>query len=148
MREIVREEVDRGATVFFSSHILDQVERVSDRVGILADGELVAVDSVDGLRGAGTVTDLTVHCDPLPDEAVAAVESVAGVESIEPENGRLTATCTGPAKLDVLDALRDHGAEINDFESDAGSLESVFAAYTGEGGDGAGAAVESSGVAE
>ncbi|GAB7013056.1 ABC transporter ATP-binding protein [Halolamina salina] len=148
MREIVREEVDRGATVFFSSHILDQVERVSDRVGILADGELVAVDSVDGLRGAGAVAELTVHCDALSESAVAAVEALEGVESVEAEDGRLTATCAGPAKLRVLDAIRDAGAEIRDFESDAGSLESVFAAYTGEGGDGTGATVETPEVAE
>ncbi|QKY19274.1 ABC transporter ATP-binding protein [Halolamina sp. CBA1230] len=150
MREIVREEVDRGATVFFSSHILDQVERVSDRVGILADGELVAVDSVEGLRGAGAVSALTVHCDPLTESAVDAVGSLADVESVEAEEGRITATCAGPAKVDVLDTLREHGAEIRDVESDAGSLESVFAAYTGEGGDGggAGASVEATGVAE
>ncbi|WP_435115797.1 ABC transporter ATP-binding protein [Halolamina sp. C58] len=149
MREIVREEVDRGATVFFSSHILDQVERVSDRVGILADGELVAVDSVEGLRGAGAVATLTVHCESLPDGAVAAVEGLDGIDPVEAEDGRLTATCAGSAKVDVLDVLREHGAEIRDFESDAGSLESVFAAYTGEGGDGGGrAAVEISEVAE
>ena len=150
MREIVREEVDRGATVFFSSHILDQVERVSDRVGILADGELVAVDSVEGLRGAGAVSPLTVHCDPLTESAVDAVGSLTDVESVEAEEGRITATCAGPAKVDVLDTLREHGTEIRDVESDAGSLESVFAAYTGEGGDGggAGASAEATGVAE
>ena len=150
MREIVREEVDRGATVFFSSHILDQVERVSDRVGILADGELVAVDSVEGLRGAGAVSPLTVHCDPLTESGVDAVGSLADVESVEAEEGRITATCAGPAKVDVLDTLREHGTEIRDVESDAGSLESVFAAYTGEGGDGggAGASAEATGVAE
>lgn len=140
MRQIVREETERGATVFFSSHILDQVERVSDRVGILADGELVAVDSVEGLRGAGAVAELTVHCDPLPAEAVDAVEALAGVDSASVEEGRLIATCAGPAKVRVLDALRDAGATIQDFESDAGSLESVFAAYTDDGGDGEGEA--------
>ena len=132
MREIVREEVDRGATVFFSSHILDQVERVSDRVGILADGELVAVDSIEGLRGTNAVTELTVHCDHLPDSAAEAVAALDDVDSVGCEESRLTATCTGPAKVEVLDRLREHGAEVRDFESDTGSLESVFAAYTGE----------------
>ncbi|MBP1986890.1 ABC transporter ATP-binding protein [Halolamina salifodinae] len=143
MREIVREETERGATVFFSSHILDQVERVSDRVGILADGELVAVDSIEGLRGAGAVAELTVHCDPLPTDSVGAVEALPDVESAKIEEGRLITTCAGPAKVRVLDALRDAGATIQDFESDAGSLESVFAAYTDNGGDGGGTATTS-----
>ncbi|MGM0604826.1 MAG: ABC transporter ATP-binding protein, partial [Halobacteriota archaeon] len=50
MREIIRAEADRGATVFFSSHILEQVEAICDRVGILNEGRLVALDSIDGLR--------------------------------------------------------------------------------------------------
>ena len=130
MREIVREEADRGTTVFFSSHILDQVERVSDRVGILADGDLVAVDSVAGLREAGAVSEISVTCDPLPQTAVAAVRDLASVESCAVDAPRVTATAPGPRKVEVLDALREGGASIRDFETDAGSLEAVFAAYT------------------
>lgn len=130
MREIVCEEADRGTTVFFSSHILDQVERVSDRVGILADGDLVAVDSISGLRKAGSVAELSVTCDPLPDAAVDVVRGLASVESCATDGSRLTAICPGPEKVAVLDALREHGAGIQDFETDAGSLETLFAAYT------------------
>lgn len=50
MREIVHEENDRGATVFFSSHVLGQVELVCDRVGILHDGQLIAEGSLSELR--------------------------------------------------------------------------------------------------
>ncbi|OYR85921.1 copper ABC transporter ATP-binding protein, partial [Halorubrum ezzemoulense] len=50
LRDIIREEASDGTTVFFSSHVLSQVEAVCDRVGILDDGELVAVDTVAGLR--------------------------------------------------------------------------------------------------
>jgi len=52
MRRIITEENDRGATVFFSSHIMEQVEGVCDRVGVLQSGQLVAEDTVDALRGA------------------------------------------------------------------------------------------------
>ena len=130
MRDVVREEAAAGTTVFFSSHILDQVERVSDRVGILAAGELVAVDSVEGLRSAGSVAELSVVCDSLPESAVAAVRDRPGVESVAADGARLTVTCPGPEKLGVLDALRDRGVTIRDFESDSGSLEAMFAAYT------------------
>ncbi len=49
-RRIVSEEAERGASVFFASHILDEVERVCDRVGILEQGDLIAVDTVANLR--------------------------------------------------------------------------------------------------
>ena len=50
LKRLVRAEADRGTTVFVSSHVLDHVEAVCDRVGILASSRLVAVDTIDGLR--------------------------------------------------------------------------------------------------
>jgi ABC-2 type transport system ATP-binding protein len=50
MHAILREERDRGATVFFSSHDLTEVQTLCDRVGILRDGRLVQVLEVAGLR--------------------------------------------------------------------------------------------------
>ncbi|MFC1944719.1 ABC transporter ATP-binding protein [Chloroflexota bacterium] len=47
---LLKEGKERGKTVFLSSHILPEVERVCDRVGILRDGLLVAVENVDDLK--------------------------------------------------------------------------------------------------
>lgn len=49
--ELLREEAARGATVFFSSHVISEVERVCERVGILRAGRLVAVEPVARLLG-------------------------------------------------------------------------------------------------
>ncbi|MFB6352674.1 MAG: ABC transporter ATP-binding protein, partial [Halobacteriales archaeon] len=79
MRELVREEAADGTTVFFSSHILSQVEAVCDRVGILHDGELVAVDSVEGLRetvGAGSELHVRVT-----DDVDVNLLDISGVEA-------------------------------------------------------------------
>ncbi|OLZ42525.1 copper ABC transporter ATP-binding protein [Natrinema saccharevitans] len=133
MREIVREERDRGATVFFSSHIMEQVEAVCDRVGILRDGEMVAVDSVEGLRDSvegGTTLRVTV--DRIDDDALQAVRSLpdvsdATVERREPPT--VVVTVDG-SKTAVLSALEDRGIEITDFETTEASLEDVFQSYT------------------
>lgn len=135
MREIIEEEVDRGATVFFSSHILDQVERVCDRIGILSDGRLVGVERVEALRSANATDELHVVCDAVPDDVVPGLEALAGVEHVEIGRSRVTAHCTGSGKLAVLDTLRGRGVTVHDFETSSESLESVFAAYT-EGGAG------------
>lgn len=47
---LLKEEKERGKTVFLSSHILPEVERVCDRVGILRDGLLVDVENIDALK--------------------------------------------------------------------------------------------------
>ena len=49
--DILREEHARGATILFSSHILSEVQKLCDRVGIIRDGELVAVENITSLRG-------------------------------------------------------------------------------------------------
>jgi ABC-2 type transport system ATP-binding protein len=62
VREIVHAENDRGAAVFFSSHVLGQVELVCDRIGILHEGRLVAEGLIDELRTeTGVGSDGTVE---------------------------------------------------------------------------------------
>ena len=132
LRAIVREEVDRGATVFFSSHILDQVQAVCDRVGIIDDGALVAVDTIDGLRAeVGTAATITLEVDALPtDLHLTELEGVSGVSFGE---SSVTATCTVPAaKVAVIDRVREAGATVRDITTSEASLEELFAAYTGE----------------
>ncbi len=57
VRDIVHEENERGATVFFSSHVLGQVELVCDRIGVLHEGRLVAEGTLDELRDRATLPD-------------------------------------------------------------------------------------------
>ena len=47
---LIREVAGAGGTVFFSSHVLDEVERVADRVGIILEGHLAVVDTVPALK--------------------------------------------------------------------------------------------------
>ena len=134
MREVVREERDRGATVFFSSHILGQVEAVCDRVGILRDGELVAVDSVEGLRKATTEgATLRVSVEEVQDGLVDAVRAVEGVQRVEREDDTLIVGCADDAKTAVISTIEEHGATVKDFTTEEASLEELFAAYTQDG---------------
>ncbi|OAQ53120.1 copper ABC transporter ATP-binding protein [Natrinema mahii] len=134
MREIIREERDRGATVFFSSHVLGQVEAVCDRVGILRDGELIAEDTVEGLRDSmPDQTRLRVTLDRIPDDsdaALAAVEAIDGVSSVTPEGRTLVVACEDRAKTEVLHVVEEYGVTVEDFETDESSLEDLFVAYT------------------
>ncbi|EMA35378.1 ABC transporter ATP-binding protein [Halobiforma nitratireducens] len=135
MREIVREERDRGATVFFSSHILEQVEAVADRVAILRAGELVAVDTIDGLRATGdggVDAELAVDLADSPTEELrTAVAGLEGVSDVTKRNGHLVVACRDDAKVAVLDEIRDAGGTVRTFSTDEASLEDLFVAYTG-----------------
>jgi ABC-2 type transport system ATP-binding protein len=133
MRAIITEEAERGATVFFSSHILEQVEAVCDRVGILKAGELVAEDSIEALRAAAdTSTTLTVTLDAVTDAAVDAARDVPGVAEVSVDGDTLVVRADSAAKTDVLDAVESTGADVRDFATEQASLDDVFAAYTEE----------------
>jgi ABC-2 type transport system ATP-binding protein len=133
MREIVLEEAERGTTVFFSSHILEQVEAVCDRVGILRGGELVAVDSIEGLREA-TDADATLRvavADPVDDEVLAEIRDLSGVRSVDRDgDDALRVACDSDAKTTVVTALEERGITVTDFTTEEASLEDLFLAYT------------------
>jgi ABC-2 type transport system ATP-binding protein len=134
MREIVRAESDRGATVFFSSHVLEQVDAVCDRVGILRAGELVAEDSVEGLReavGGEETLEISVGgADGADDDAVEAVRAVEGVSRVDRDGDALVVSCADGAKTRVIAALEDGGVVVDDFHTREASLEDLFLAYT------------------
>ncbi|TYL39475.1 ABC transporter ATP-binding protein [Natronococcus pandeyae] len=135
MREIVRQENERGATVFFSSHIMEQVEAVCDRVGILRDGEMVAVDSVEGLRDSVSEgTTLRVTVDRIDDEVLQAVRSLPDVSNaaVEDEQPPTLVVQVEGSKTAVLGELENRGVEVHDFSTAKASLDDVFRSYTTE----------------
>jgi ABC-2 type transport system ATP-binding protein len=130
IRELVDDLSDQGKTVFFSSHILSQVEAVCDRVGILNNGSLVAVDSIDGLRSSlGTGSTITLSVDHRPDRL--RFDDLAGVSNVVVDEETITVTVTDPAiKDDVIYRVRESGVDILDIVTRAPSLEELFEAYT------------------
>lgn len=56
LKTLMRKHADAGNTVFFSSHVIDVVEKVCDRIGIINNGKLVAVDTLDNIRADQSVS--------------------------------------------------------------------------------------------
>lgn len=132
MRDIIREENDRGTTVFFSSHVMEQVEAVCDRVAIINRGKLVAVDSVDGLREAsGSGETLILQLATLSDEILEEITTVEGVEYATIDDGRVRVTLGDRPKFRVLEEIDDI-TTIEDFSVVTSSLGDLFIQYTSE----------------
>ncbi len=134
IREILREENERGATIFFSSHILEQVQAVCDRVAILQDGSVVAVDTIQGLREAlGGGTKLVVTVDRTEPSILESIRGLEGVETawLDEDGETVEITCRNDAKMDVLVAFHDAGVDVVNFRTEEASLEDMFVEYTG-----------------
>ncbi|UPM43206.1 ABC transporter ATP-binding protein [Halocatena salina] len=133
MREIIREECNRGASVFFSSHILGQVDSICDRVGILREGKLVAEDTINGLRDAiGTQSTLVVHVDRIPDDIEQRLRALSGVSGVMVDGTAITVESSDDSKSAVLSTIEESGATVEDFATEDASLEDLFMAYTND----------------
>ncbi|MCT9096767.1 ABC transporter ATP-binding protein [Haloarchaeobius sp. HME9146] len=137
MREILREEAANGTTVFFSSHILSEVEAVCDRVGIMSEGELVTVDTIDNLRSqSGDSGEVELTVEVVPDGLRGELERLDGVTNVRIEDDEIRAYCnSGTAKMAAIRAV-DDAATVTDVVATETSLEELFNQYTGGGRDG------------
>jgi ABC-2 type transport system ATP-binding protein len=114
----------RGSTIFFSSHVLSEVEELCDRVALIRSGRLVAVDRIADLR-AHLQRRVTVQMagDPAPIEAqLAAIPSVAGLTRTEDRWQFLTGDPR--AVLRLLATL-----PVDDIAIEPPSLEEIFLQY-------------------
>lgn len=118
---ITREAAARGQTVFLSSHILDEVEDLCDRVGILRKGRLIEVATLDDLRRLHTTVVEVALDGPFPN--FDDVPGVTGVDLI-PGGARLSVTGSPAALLTRLASL-----PVQRFRTDEPSLEEIFLTY-------------------
>jgi len=122
---IMREAVRDGATVFLSSHILNEVERSCDRVAIIRDGRLVQVDRVDALRDlAHHQIELRFAGDPPAEQ----FRALSGVSDLVAEDHILRLRVQGSI-TPVVEAAAKVG--VVDFLSREPSLEEIFLAQYG-----------------
>ena len=123
--DVIREAKAEGRTVFLSSHILGEVEKTCDRVGIIREGRLVKVDRVEALR------DLAHHQVELRfagEVPVAAFSSLPGVSDVSADEHVLRMRVSGSITPVVREAAR---YELLDFVSREPSLEETFLAQYG-----------------
>jgi ABC-2 type transport system ATP-binding protein len=127
--EMVREAKADGRTVFFSSHILSEVQAVCDRVGIIRDGRLVAAQRVEDLF-AQRINRISLIFDSAPPAKAFEFDGVT-----ELERGEQSILLEVRENLPrVLAAAAQH--HVLDIETHNISLEEIFLAYYGKGNGG------------
>jgi ABC-2 type transport system ATP-binding protein len=125
--ELLHEATSEGRTVFFSSHIISEVERVCDRVAIIREGRIVEVDSVHGLqRMAVHHVELRFASAP-PIAEFALMQGVTDL-SAEDEGRVLRMQVSGPIGRLVTAAARH---DLVDVVSREPNLEDIFLAHYG-----------------
>jgi ABC-2 type transport system ATP-binding protein len=119
-RALVAEAVGRGSTVLLSSHVLGEVELICDRIGLIRDGHLLRVGSMDQLRTVRAHRVEAIAAAPGDPADLAAVPGVSGARV----DGHLVA-CTVRGDIGpLMDWLHESG--VVELDSRELSLEEVF----------------------
>jgi ABC-2 type transport system ATP-binding protein len=129
--ELVRGIRDRGKTVVLTTHLMEEAERLCDRVAIIEHGRVIDVETPRGL--------VARHC-PERIVVVATADTAArdrflalpGVEAVDADGPSLTIRGRNPSLVtDVIQCVSRYGIVVTDFHTTVPSLEDVFLRLTG-----------------
>lgn len=126
MRELIRRLGREGRTVLLSSHLMNEVEQICDRVGVISKGRLVAEGTIDELRGHDR---LRLRAQPL-EKARQLIEGMEGIGGIEAAGNALQITADAGAIPAINRALVQGGVDVFELAQDRSSLEEVFLELT------------------
>jgi ABC-2 type transport system ATP-binding protein len=129
--ELVRQIRERGKTVFLTTHLMEEAEKLCDRVAIIEHGKIIDADTPERL--------VSRHCPErtvvLVTEDVNAEErfrAIPGVESVASADSRFTIRGRGDDLVSaVIHCLSENRIRVTDFRTILPSLEDVFLKLTG-----------------
>src|SRR4051812_30200992 len=129
--DLVRGIRERGKTVFLTTHLMEEAERLCDRVAIMEHGRIIDIDTPERL--------VAKHCPErtviLETDGITAVElfrKIAGVESVICVDKRFTICGRGDDLVtEVIHCLSENRIRVTDFRTILPNLEDVFLKLTG-----------------
>ncbi len=134
MWKMIRELRDEGSTVIVATNMMDEAERLSDRVAIVNLGKLVAIDTPEQLKSktkGGEVLELTVgNGQEFPRECLTQFTEI---QDVNQENNRVIVYLSGGRLLlpKIVETLTNRGVKIDSVHLKEVTLEDVFLNYTG-----------------
>src|SRR3989440_1244469 len=130
--EIIRDLKRNGATLLLTTHLMDEAERLADRVAIIDHGRLIALDTPGGLTGTQNANMVRfVATAGLDCAKLAALPSASKAEEIRPGSYVIETTAAPSLIAELTACLRDEGITLTELRVGHGSLEDLFLRLTG-----------------
>ena len=125
VRDLILSLRDQGKTVFFSTHIIPDVEMICDRVGIVVKGKLLATGRVEDLVTRGHTQSVEIVCEGVNADELPAISSVA-TRVLQRGSHSLIALPGPDCVEEVLTAIRANRGKLVSLTPQKGSLEELF----------------------
>ena len=131
IREVIRKQ-GKDKTVLFSSHILQEVEAICDRVIIINKGQLVADDKLSNLqsRSKGNQVVIVEFKENIDKHLLEQVKEVSNIEQVSPSTLKLQTSNPEIVRKQIFELSLQHNLNIVSLQSESQSLEDVFRALT------------------
>jgi ABC-2 type transport system ATP-binding protein len=135
--KIIKEMPQQGITVMIASHMLHQMQRVCDRVGIMSGGRLVAEGTIESLseelgRGSGVTVELEVD---VPDEELQkALLAAPGVLSVAVTGNTYRIRCSREARPQLSQRVMQGGKALISMHTTDDALQEIYLRYFQGGG--------------
>ena len=130
IRQVIKQQ-GRNKTVLFSSHILQEIEAICDRVIIINKGKIVADDALSHLQSHSSVNVVKVGFkEPLEAEWLNRLQGVMAVSKVDANNWNLETHEPDTVRKAVLEMSLQHNLNIVSLQSESKSLEEVFRTLT------------------
>ncbi|MEP7252665.1 MAG: gliding motility-associated ABC transporter ATP-binding subunit GldA [Ginsengibacter sp.] len=132
IREVIK-QLGKNKTVLFSSHILQEVESICDRVVIINKGNIVANDTLSNLRTTNKASHAIIveFAEPVEIQSLTKLEGVIHVAAIDPSLFKLKTEDPELLKRNLFSFSIQNNLNILSLKSESKSLEDVFRNLTG-----------------
>ncbi|MCP4357916.1 MAG: ABC transporter ATP-binding protein [Chloroflexi bacterium] len=128
--ELVRAIRDQGKTVLLITHFMDEVEALADRVAIIDNGRLIALDTPSNLI-VNLQAETQVHFTTQNGFDAAVLQEVAGVTAVSQQGQQISVSGRGSLLANVAASLAQYNIAPTDLRVQQANLEDVFLALTG-----------------
>ena len=131
IREVIRKQ-GQDKTVLFSSHILQEVEAMCDRVIIINKGEIVANDQLSNLKKGNEANHAVIvqFKEPVDKHLLENINDVSSIEQLTSFNLKLKTSNPETVRKQILELSLQHNLNIVSLQSESQSLEDVFRSLT------------------
>ena len=128
---LVRGIRERGKTVFLTTHLMEEAERLCDRVAIMEHGRIIDIDTPESLVRRHC-PERTVVLDTDAPDAAELFQRITGIESVTRVEKRFTIRGRGEDLVtEVIHCLSENRIRVTDFRTVLPTLEDVFLKLTG-----------------
>ena len=131
----IEELRDKGATIVYTSHYIEEVERLADRIAILDKGQVIAQGtSLELKKMIKKNVSITIEASGLTEKNISDIENLKGIYSVSYENGILKAEAVEGKHVvtDILSYLQKEDLNIGNIYSEQPTLNDVFLEITGK----------------